>query len=127
MGIPHEAKLFAKLLGIDPSELQDKAQPEEHPVVIGELEGEVLKLYQENEKCEQEAHRLIRKLKRLKLQTDANMHEIWEKLEEQYNVPHFVSMEINPRTRQILMDRDDADHLKLKYEDKSVHPEAPVG
>jgi hypothetical protein len=32
-------------------------------------------------------------------------------------------MEINPRTKQVSMNRDDADFLKIKYEDKSVHPE----
>lgn len=130
MGLPHDAETFFRLIGAIPEgepRRRGRKAKEEHPVVIGELEGGVLKLYQDNEKCEQETHRLLRKLKRLELQKEANMQEVWEKLEEKYNIPHYVQMEINPRTRQVLIDRDDADHMKIKYEDKSTHPEAPVG
>jgi hypothetical protein len=113
-GMPRE---LAELLGLK------QPRDESKQVIITELEGKELLLFAESQKARHEMMRMVKKLERLKKQEELYDAEIWEHVEHRLGTPPDISLTLNNRTKQVSMDRDDADFLKVKYTDRSIHPE----
>jgi hypothetical protein len=110
-------KELAQLLGIGQEE------DESNLVVVGELVGEEIDLNKKSEAFRDQIMRLLEQADILKKEDDAINGRMWHRIEDRIKVPSRINMTLNQRTKQLRMDREDADYLKIKYEEAKVHPE----